>query len=231
MKMDKKEILSVVSRGKKRPADKKRQAIPEEQRRMDIMEAALQVFGEKGYQKAKIEDIAVRAGIAHGTVYRYFPSKFALATELIGVRGATFFLESLLEDNSFQDPDPTELLQTIVQKYFGNLEERLPLMRFRIAEGVSHPDLGRNYYRILLHRLIMDLDRFVREYQKKGALKAGDSFIYGHIFYGMLFSFLYCQELLLGKETTNLDLQKIIPQIVDVFLHGVATRPAKAQAK
>ncbi|MCX5826128.1 MAG: TetR/AcrR family transcriptional regulator, partial [Deltaproteobacteria bacterium] len=175
-------------------------------------------------------DIAVRAGIAHGTVYRYFPNKFALATEIIGARGATGFLESL-EDNSFQDPDPTKLLQTIAQKYYGNLEERLPLIRFRIAEAVSNPDLGRTYYRSLLHRLFLDLDRFVREYQKKGALKAGDSFIYGHIFYGILFTFLYCQELMLGKEITKLNLQKIIPQIVDVFLYGVATQPAKSPEK
>jgi AcrR family transcriptional regulator len=223
IKTENKKIRSAVHRGGKRASHEKRQSIPSEQRRLDIMKAALQVFGEKGFQKAKIDDIAVRAGVAHGTIYLYFPSKSAIATELIGIRGATYFLESLLDDHSLQDPDPTGLLQTIVQKYFGNLEERLPLMRFRIAESFSHPDLGREYYNTLLHRLILDLGHFIQVYQKSGALKAGDSFIYGHIFYGIMFTFLYCQELLHGKDITNLDLQKIIPQIVDVFLHGVAS--------
>lgn len=210
----------------KRGAYKKTRYIPEEQRRNDILEAARQAFEEKGFHKATIEEIAIRAGIAHGTVYRYYPSKAALATEIIGTHGASGFLESLKE-NSFLDTDPAELLKTVAQKYYGNLDERLPLMRFRIAEAVSHADLGRNYYRLLLHRLCMDLERIVQEYQDKGVFKAGDPFLFGHTFYGILFGFLYCQELMLGKELTHMDLQKIIPQIVDIFLHGVEVPPMK----
>ena len=40
-----------------------------------ILEATLAVFGEVGYHKARIEDIAERAGVAKGTIYLYFPSK------------------------------------------------------------------------------------------------------------------------------------------------------------
>lgn len=229
IKADNKKSPSVKSRrGGGRVVYRKRQSIPSEQRRLCIMKAALEVFGEKGFQEAKIDDITSRAKIAHGTFYLYFPSKSALATELIGARGATFFLESILEDYTPGEPDPTGLLKNIVQKYFGNLEERLPLMRFRIVEAISHPNMGREYYRTLLHRLILDLSHLIQKYQQKGALKAGDSFIYGHIFYGMLFTFLYCQELLHGKEITKMDLEKIIPQIVDVFLNGTATQAVKA---
>ncbi|MBC7248266.1 MAG: TetR/AcrR family transcriptional regulator [Actinobacteria bacterium] len=44
-------------------------------RREEIIDAALQVFGEKGYHAAKIEDIAAVLGIGHGTFYRYFKNK------------------------------------------------------------------------------------------------------------------------------------------------------------
>lgn len=47
-------------------------------KRQLIMDAALQVFVEHGYEKTKIIDVAQIAGIGKGTVYEYFESKEAL---------------------------------------------------------------------------------------------------------------------------------------------------------
>ncbi|HXX77763.1 MAG TPA: helix-turn-helix domain-containing protein, partial [Ktedonobacteraceae bacterium] len=44
-------------------------------RRKQILDAATQVFAEKGYHRATIKDIARVAGIADGTIYTYFSSK------------------------------------------------------------------------------------------------------------------------------------------------------------
>lgn len=199
---------------------RKRRYIPEEQRQKDILKAAIEVFSEKGYHKAKMQEIASRAGVAHGTVYRYYPSKFALATEIIGAKGATGFIESLKE-NAFEELNPEEFFKVVAQKYFGDLKERLPLMRFRIAEALSHSDLARQYYLNLLHRFIQHLSEFVAEYQKKGLFKQGNPYLVGHIFYSMLFGFLYCQELMLGKEVTHIELDEVVNSVVDLFLRGV----------
>lgn len=215
------------TRERKRPAYKKPRYIPLEQRRRDIVNAASEVFGEKGFHNAKIEDIAIRAGIAHGTVYRYFPNKQALAMEIIGSRGATGYLASLRQE-SLKELGPEELLKIIAEKYFGNLEQRLPIIRFQMAEALSSADFGRHYYQGLIHRLFTEMDGAFKKLMKKGHLKQGDTFIYAHMFYGILFSFLYCQELLLGKEVTKIKFKEIIPEIIDVFLHGVAALPKKS---
>jgi AcrR family transcriptional regulator len=44
-------------------------------RRNEIIAAALKVFGTKGFDAARAEDIAAQAGIAKGTIYLYFESK------------------------------------------------------------------------------------------------------------------------------------------------------------
>lgn len=44
-------------------------------RRSEILEAAYQVFAEKGYTDATVADIAKLLGIGHGTFYRYFENK------------------------------------------------------------------------------------------------------------------------------------------------------------
>src|SRR5688572_27920593 len=41
----------------------------------DIVAAALQVFAEKGFAAARMEEIAARAGLSKGAVYLYFPTK------------------------------------------------------------------------------------------------------------------------------------------------------------
>ncbi len=49
-----------------------------EVRKQEILDAALRIFGEKGYEKTSITDIAREIGVAQGLCYRYFPSKEAL---------------------------------------------------------------------------------------------------------------------------------------------------------
>lgn len=49
-----------------------------EERKQEIFDAALKLFGEKGYEKTTIADIAKTIGVAQGLCYRYFPSKEVL---------------------------------------------------------------------------------------------------------------------------------------------------------
>ncbi len=54
-----------------------------EQRRVEIIEAAIKVFGEHGYYKGKVEKIAEEAGIGKGTVYEYFSSKKEIFQQML----------------------------------------------------------------------------------------------------------------------------------------------------
>jgi len=51
-------------------------------KRDDIMQAALELISEKGFHGAPMADIAEKAGVAAGTIYRYFESKDVLISEL-----------------------------------------------------------------------------------------------------------------------------------------------------
>ena len=70
--------------------------------RQRIIEAAREVYAERGLT-ATFDDIAHRAGVGIGTVYRHFPSKDALVAAL-----ATDCLSGLLAKAtlSLEDPDP-----------------------------------------------------------------------------------------------------------------------------
>src|SRR5690348_1956451 len=52
-------------------------------RRNQILDAATQVFSEKGFHGATIREVAQAAGIADGTIYNYFANKHALLLSIL----------------------------------------------------------------------------------------------------------------------------------------------------
>lgn len=85
-------------------------------RRQEIVDAALQLFQTKGYERASVRDVMERLGIAKGTIYHYFQSKEAL-------------LEAVIETSVDEDVDRLQVLMT---KLDGNALERI---RALVAAG------------------------------------------------------------------------------------------------
>lgn len=74
-----------------------------EQRRAQILGVATEVFAEKGYHDARIDDIVVRAGVARGTFYLYFHDKRAIFEELVG-RFVARLSDSIVTIELTEDP-------------------------------------------------------------------------------------------------------------------------------
>ena len=55
-------------------------------RRAAVMGAALALFAERGFHGTRVPDIAARAGVATGTIYRYFATKEALVNAVFQER-------------------------------------------------------------------------------------------------------------------------------------------------
>lgn len=49
-----------------------------EERKQEILETAMKLFAQNGFEKTSISDIAREIGVAQGLCYRYFPSKDVL---------------------------------------------------------------------------------------------------------------------------------------------------------
>lgn len=86
-----------------------------------IAEAALDVFGEQG-AGASTEEVARRAGVGIGTVFRHFPTKDALVEEALLRHLALVRAQA---EDAVHDPDPGralgELLRTMIASGGGKL--------------------------------------------------------------------------------------------------------------
>ena len=88
--------------------------------RAKVLEAARAAFAEHGAE-AQMEDVARRAGVGVGTVYRHFPTKQALAEALIEERfDATIAFVRRLVD---EEPDPWRGIVRCFE-YCGGIQER-----------------------------------------------------------------------------------------------------------
>jgi AcrR family transcriptional regulator len=122
-------------------------------RRQAILAAALTVFAARGYEAARLDDVAAQAGVAKGTLYLYFKDKQALFEEL--VRGAVApIMDRLSAAATTPDMHPTQILEmffALFQKEVLGSNRKL-VLRLIIAEGPRFPAIASFYYREVVSR-------------------------------------------------------------------------------
>lgn len=78
----------------------------------DILQAALELFAEKGYHNTSMSAIADQAGVGKGTLYWHFSSKEELFQMLIMERGKSLFQK--LHTSFSQDLSPEVILKDLI---------------------------------------------------------------------------------------------------------------------
>ena len=87
----------------------------EDQRRKQILRAARSVFLEKGFESARVQDVATRAKLSKGAVYFYFESKRELFMALVAEEHESTY--SFLDDAERDDRPAAIKLISLGQKY------------------------------------------------------------------------------------------------------------------
>src|SRR5262245_10589512 len=110
-----------------------------EVRRQQIIDGALAVFSEKGFEKATNKDIAEAAGIGSpGLIYPYFKDKSDLFRQVLEQR--TPVLQLIARGESVMDLSPREALTLFGSAFIQTLENRTGISMFKLilGEAVRH---------------------------------------------------------------------------------------------
>jgi AcrR family transcriptional regulator len=99
----------------------------------EILAAAERLFLRVGYTDAKMQDLAAEAGVAVGTLYKYFPSKDEVFASLTA-RGREEVLKIVAACRAL--PDPSARLPAFVERLFAYVEERGALFAIYVQLGV-----------------------------------------------------------------------------------------------
>ncbi|HEX5211119.1 MAG TPA: TetR/AcrR family transcriptional regulator [Pseudolabrys sp.] len=123
-------------------------------RREAILAAALDEFSTQGFEAARLDDVAKRAGVAKGTIYLYFRDKETLFQELI--RAMLTPLVGTIEALGASEVPLSVLGDQIAELFVREVYEtrRKDVVRLMITEGRRFPKLAEFYYREVLSRIV-----------------------------------------------------------------------------
>lgn len=157
------------ARASDRPRRRRKEARPGE-----IVEAGLLEFAQNGFAGARLEDVAARAGIVKGTIYRYFDSKQALFEAAMKSKIGSF-LEDVAGTVEGYPGSSEDLLRLVLLKMHNRFEDPDVLTIFGIilAEGRRFPEIAEYYHRNMISNGMSILNGVIQRGVERGEFHNG----------------------------------------------------------
>ena len=114
-------------------------------RRAAILESALEVFSERGFSEASLDDVATRGGISKALIYEHFPSKRELQLAVLDTNMRDL-IDAVVSAVSAVDTDE-ERLRSGIESFLVFASERPNVLRL-MTRNVSDPVAGETIDRL-----------------------------------------------------------------------------------
>jgi AcrR family transcriptional regulator len=193
-----------------------------EDRPREICTAALEVFAEKGFAAAKLDEIARRAGVSKGTLYLYFKDKEDLFRAVVrsAIAPNIEAITAVIAQAEAPFADVTRMFFT----GFAEREARLPIgavAKMVIGESRNFPELARVWHDEIASKAISALAKFVERAQQRGEVRPGDPRLYAFSLMGPMVLGALWRATLVPAGGEPLDLGKLARQHAETVLAGM----------
>lgn len=123
------------------PRQRRKDARPQE-----LLAAALELFVEKGFAATRSEEVAARAGVAKGTLYRYYPSKDELFKAMVRENLSVHIAESTALAAQYEGPI-AELLSQMMRAWWAKVGHGNAgvVCKIMMVEARNFPELAKFY--------------------------------------------------------------------------------------
>lgn len=138
-----------------------------------ILAAALDEFSQSGFAATRLDDVAVRAGVAKGTIYLYFRDKESLFQELV-LAMLTPLVGAIEALGAVEMPVRT-LAERMAELFVREIYEtrRKDVIRLMLSEGRRFPKLAEFYYREVLAPVLTAVRANLKRAVARGEAAAG----------------------------------------------------------
>ena len=197
---------------------RRKSARPEE-----ILQAALDVFTDRGFAATKLEDVAHRAGVTKGTIYLYYENKEALFKALVRETIVPVIAKGEALAHSFTGT-ARDLFEQLVREYF-RLVGDTPLSgipRLMIAEAGNFPELARFYYEEVVtrgHRLMAGV---LERGMKAGEFRRVNVAVATKLAMAPLMHAVVARKAFAACMPEGFDVAKYLDTHIDLYLHGIS---------
>ena len=198
----------------------------QEERRRQILQAAVRTFAERGYHAARVSDIAKEAGVAYGLVYHYYESKETLL-EAIFKETWGAMLDTVRAVEQLDEP-ARERVRKVTEIILRTWKRDPDLVRVLVREVTRSAQVQEEAEEIDL--AYQALQRIVEQGQKNGEFRTDlDARVTATIWYGAL------EEVLTGWAFGQLpdrddDVTRAEHTVTELVNGGLASDRAAAPA-
>jgi AcrR family transcriptional regulator len=204
-----------------------------EERRKQILDAAIDIFSQKGFAAATIPEIAEAAGLAAGTLYLYFPNKRDLFMASIK---NLIFTTSLL---NLLGKIPTGNIEEVFKKVLLNRFElvkdqhgKISRMPTLVGEILRDPELKEMLLDKFLHPFLGRMEAVYRMFGVTGKVRRGEPAVIVRTIGGAIVGFLILRILEGDASPINkLDQEKVAEDVARIILYGLLSDNARKKAE
>lgn len=197
-------------------------------RQAQIMDIALEIFAEKGYHSASIDDIINAADIAKGTFYLHFEGKADILAKLIDHYLDMLYEASIVLDISQPRPIPEiKNLYLDMARFITSSIEFKHFIRLVLREAIGLDQTFLNKVNGFFDRMIEMSASYIRRAQEEGKVLADlDPVGVSYCIIGSVKELLFRWAVMESK----FNIEQTITTTVDLFFRGMLVNPEDARA-
>jgi len=188
-----------------------------------ILEAAGRLFLENGYGAVSMDAVARTANVSKATLYAHFRSKDELFAAMIACECRNQMGALSCEEVSRMDA--ADALRMIGRRYLGLILSGKALAAYRVVVAEAHrfPELARAFYESGPARSHAQMVAFLRDAERRGALRVPDPDLAAEQFFGLLKGNTHtCVVLGIGAGPSAETLDRLVDGAVSLFVRAYA---------
>ncbi len=187
-----------------------------------LIEAAIKIFEQKGFQHARVSDIVSAAGVAQGTFYIYFRSKEEIFRE-----SCNGFINQIKEmfiqrtKHLFDGDTADEIIRNlyqVVSDIIDIYQKNLAVAGLLFREGIGNGRLFKEIYEDILSIFLSLIEEQIKKAMSKGFMSIEDTEIASVLLFGLFERSLF-YFMLIHQKT---DISKLKRIIVDFVLKALS---------
>lgn len=194
-----------------------------EKRKKQILDAAVVIFSKEGFSAANTDDIAKRAKLGKGTVFRYFKTKKNLFHSVVD-RGLDSLKDEILAEIEKVD-NPLEKIERMVKSYLAFFEKNKSLIGILIHEQSSFQNRIAKHYLSHYYGNVGKIKRIFKEALNQGLIKKMDINKVITVLTGLLNGMVYMWEVEGGKDK----LTNKASLLLEIFFTGIIKDEARGK--
>ena len=203
-----------------------------EARPLELLDAALELFVERGFAATRSEDVAARAGVSKGTLYLYFPSKEELLKAVIRQKVVNEIAEGFEIVRAFEGSS-ADLLALMLRMWWERIGETPAsgIVKLMMCEVRNFPEIAQFYVDEVVAPSNQMMAQMVQRGVDSGEFRCVDVPRVVSALIGPLV-FLAMNKHSLGACSLAhlLDPKAVIEAQIDLALRGLMARPAESAA-